>query len=177
MSNFNFPQQQQHSRPPMAPPAAMNALSLSQLQMQIIELTASLYRDRFLDEQFSKVRELQDQSCPDFVMKVVTVFFNDCHQIVTDIAIALSKLQVVDFNKVLTKVHQLKGCSSSFGAGRIKDLCAPLKNQCELQNPEGCMRCLQEVYHEYTLLQNKFQTLFLLEQQFKIASGAFPKAQ
>ncbi|CAN1271408.1 Histidine-containing phosphotransfer protein 5 [Linum perenne] len=137
MSNFNFPQQQQHSRPPMAPPAAMNALSLSQLQMQIIELTASLYRDRFLDEQFSKVRELQDQSCPDFVMKVVTVFFNDCHQIVTDIAIAL-KLQVVDFNKVLTKVHQLKGCSSR------------------------CMRCLQEVYHEYTLLQNKFQTLFLV---------------
>ncbi|CAN1200998.1 hypothetical protein LINPERHAP2_LOCUS45329 [Linum perenne] len=47
-----------------------------------------------------------------------------------------NKLQFVDFNKVLTKVYQLKGSSYR------------------------CMRCLQEVHRESSLLQIKLQTLF-----------------
>ncbi|OMP04987.1 hypothetical protein COLO4_09157 [Corchorus olitorius] len=56
----------------------------------------------------------------------------------------------VDFKQVDASVHQLKGSSSR------------------------CLRCLQQVTHEYSLLKNKLQNLFRLEQQIVAAGGSIP---
>ncbi|KAL8128604.1 hypothetical protein V2J09_017759 [Rumex salicifolius] len=56
---------------------------------------------------------LQDESNPDFVVEVVSVFFDDSERILNDLYLTLNDLNV-DFKKVDAHVHQLKGSSSSF---------------------------------------------------------------
>ncbi|CAI0395427.1 unnamed protein product [Linum tenue] len=129
-------------------PPAMDVLSQS--RRQLADYTNSLHRDGFLDDQFSQLQQLQDESSPDFVMEVVSLFFEDCQKLVTNMARAL------------------------VGAARIKNLCVAFKTCCDSQNRDGCMRCLQEVNRECVLLKNKLQTLFRLEQQIISAGGSIP---
>ncbi|CAN0890207.1 Histidine-containing phosphotransfer protein 5 [Linum grandiflorum] len=131
---------------------------------------------RYLDEEFTKIRELQDDSCPDFVIKVANVFFKDCQRIICDMDIAL-RVQVVDFKKIIEKVHQLKGSSSSFGAARVHEVCIKLRPLCESKNRDGCIRCLHELHNEAAELQNKLHLLFWYEQRFINAGGTFSKVE
>ncbi|XP_057513175.1 histidine-containing phosphotransfer protein 1-like isoform X2 [Actinidia eriantha] len=82
--------------------------------------------------------------------------------------------QCVDFRKVDAYVHQLKGSSSSIGAQRVQRVCIYFRNYCDEQNVEGCLKCLQQVKNEYTLVKNKLETLFKFEQQLLAAGGSIP---
>ena len=43
----------------------------------------------FLDNQFTQLEELEDESNPDFVVEIVSVFFDDSERILNDLSLAL----------------------------------------------------------------------------------------
>ncbi|GMP60639.1 hypothetical protein CsSME_00023413 [Camellia sinensis var. sinensis] len=147
--------------------------SVVQLQRQLADYTTSLYNEGILDEQFTQLQQLQDESNPEFVVEVVSLFFEDSERLLNEVTTALDQ-QSVDFTKVDAHVHQLKGSSSSIGAQRVQKLCIFFRNYCEDHNIEECLKCLQQVRIEYTLVKNKLQTLFKLEQQILAAGGSIP---
>ncbi|KAK3031619.1 hypothetical protein RJ639_035625 [Escallonia herrerae] len=144
-----------------------------ELQRQLVEYTTSLYNEGFLDDQFNQLQQLQDESNPDFVVEVVSLFFEDSERLLNELANSLEQ-QSLDFIRVDAHVHQLKGSSSSIGAQRVQRACILFRNYCEVQNVEGCLNCLQHVKHEYSLVKSKLETLFKLEQKILAAGGTLP---
>lgn len=141
------------------------------LEKQLVDYSTSLYNEGFLDDQFAQLQQLQDESNPDFVVEVVNLFFEDSERLLDELSKTLSQ-QIVDFKKVDAHVHQLKGSSSSIGAHRVQKVCIAFRNYCEEQNSEGCLRCLQLVKHEYSLVKNKLETMFKLEKKVLAAGGS-----
>ncbi|KAI4303543.1 hypothetical protein MLD38_039155 [Melastoma candidum] len=135
-----------------------------QLRKQLSNYTAQLFDEGFLDEQFTQLQQLQDENNPNFVVEVVTLFFQDSERLLDELAKSLVQPEV-DFKKVDAHVHQLKGSSSSIGAHRVQRSCISFRNCCNDRNVEGCLKSLQEVRHEYSLIKDKLETLFSLEQQ------------
>ncbi|KAJ9154421.1 hypothetical protein P3X46_027756 [Hevea brasiliensis] len=148
-------------------------MEVGQMQRTWVEYTKSLFMEGFLDGQFTQLQLLQDESNPDFVVEVVSLFFEDSERLLNDLTRALDQ-QSVDFKRVDAHVHQLKGSSSSIGAQRVKNACIAFRSFCEQQNSEACLKCLQQVKQEYYLVKNKLETLIRLEQQIVAAGGSVP---
>ncbi|KAH9765476.1 Histidine-containing phosphotransfer protein 1 [Citrus sinensis] len=124
-------------------------MEVGQMQRRLLEYTKSLFMEGVLDNQFLQLQQLQDESNPDFVAEVVSLFFADSERLVNDLTRALDQ-PTIDFKMVDSHVHQLKGSSSR------------------------CMSCLQQVKQEYCLVKNKLETLFRMEQQIVAAGGSIP---
>ncbi|XP_030466984.1 histidine-containing phosphotransfer protein 1-like [Syzygium oleosum] len=148
-------------------------MDVAQLKRQLFAYTALLFHEGFLDEQFTQLQQLQDENNPDFVVEVVSLFFDDSERLLNELAKALDQ-QNIDFKKVDAHVHQLKGSSSSIGAQRVQRVCIAFRNYCQDKNVEGCLKCLQQVKHEFSLVKNKLETLFNLEKQILAAGGSPP---
>ncbi|KAG6536255.1 hypothetical protein ZIOFF_001306 [Zingiber officinale] len=120
-----------------------------------------LYRSSssVLEGQFTQLQQLQDESNPEFVLEVVTLFFEDSEKLLDELTRTLDQ-KTVDFKKVDAHVHQLKGSSA-----RVKNVCMAFRNYCEEMDHEGCLTCLQQLKQEYFLVKNKLETLFKLEQK------------
>ncbi|WVY93472.1 hypothetical protein V8G54_032560 [Vigna mungo] len=114
---------------------------LSQLERQLAEFTSSMFDEGFLDDQFNHLQQLQDESNPEFVVEVVNLFFEDAERLLNELAKTL------------------------IGAQRVQKVCIAFRNYCEEQNVEGCLKILQEIKQECSLIKSKFETLFKMEQQ------------
>lgn len=145
----------------------------AQLQKQLNEYTASLFNEGILNDQFTQLRLLQDESNPDFVAEVVSLYFQDSERLLNELAKSLEQ-ESVDFKKVDAHVHQLKGSSSSIGAQRVQNACIIFRNCCDETNTQGCLKCLQQVKNEYLILKSKLETLIKLEEQILPADGSIP---
>ncbi|XP_008223072.1 PREDICTED: histidine-containing phosphotransfer protein 1 [Prunus mume] len=148
-------------------------MEVGQMQRRWVDYTKSLFLEGILDGQFLQLQQLQDESNPDFVVEVVSLFFEDSEKLLNDLTRALEQPSV-DFKRVDAHVHQFKGSSSSIGAQRVKNACIAFRNFCEEQNTDGCVRCVQQVKQEYYLVKNKLETLFAMEQQIVAAGGSIP---
>ncbi|GAV63367.1 Hpt domain-containing protein/2OG-FeII_Oxy_3 domain-containing protein [Cephalotus follicularis] len=146
-------------------------MEVGQMQRRLLDYTKTLFMEGFLDGQFLQLQQLQDESNPGFVVEVVSLFFDDSERLLNDLTWALDQPSV-DFGRVDSHVHQLKGSSSSIAAQRIKNASLAFRNFCEEQNVEACHRCLQQIKQEYYLARNNLETLFRLEQQIVAAGGS-----
>ncbi|XP_042424955.1 histidine-containing phosphotransfer protein 1-like isoform X2 [Zingiber officinale] len=145
-------------------------MDLGNLQRGYIDYISALFHEGFLDSQFTQLQQLQDESNPEFVLEVATLFFEDSEKLLNELSRTLDQ-QAVDFKKVDAHVHQLKGSSSSIGAQRVKNVCIAFRDICEETNKEGC---LQQVKQEFYLVKSKLETLFRLERQILAAGGSIP---
>lgn len=148
-------------------------MEVAQLQRSFLECVSVLFQQGILDAHFSQLQMLQDETNPDFVFEVVSLFFEDSERHLNELAKALEQ-QNVDFKKIDAEVHQLKGSSSSIGAHRVRNACITFRNFCEFQNVEGCLQCLQQVKEEYLLVKAKLEMLLQLERKIVSAGGSIP---
>ncbi|XP_073314935.1 histidine-containing phosphotransfer protein 1-like isoform X1 [Primulina huaijiensis] len=143
------------------------------LRGRYVDFVASLYREGFLDDQFVQLQKLQDEGNPYFVVEVVSLYFEDSEKLMNNLTTALQQ-HVVDFKQIDAHVHQFKGSSSSIGAQRVKNMCVAFRGFCEQKNLDGCLKCLQQVKHEYYIVKNKLETMIRLERQILEAGGTIP---
>ncbi|TKY52577.1 Histidine-containing phosphotransfer protein 3 [Spatholobus suberectus] len=148
-------------------------MDVAQLQRKLCEHQAAMFQQGILDDQFTQLQKLQDESSPDFVIEVVTMFFDDSESLLNNMARCLEQVPA-DFKQIDAHAHQYKGSSASIGAARVKNVCATFRAFCEAKNLEGCVRCLQQLQQEYSLLKNNLQYLIRLQQEIKAAGGSIP---
>ncbi|XP_028058782.1 histidine-containing phosphotransfer protein 1-like isoform X4 [Camellia sinensis] len=111
--------------------------------------TTPLYREGLLDDQFRELQKLEDESNPEFVVEIVLLFFQVSEKLLNNLTSSLQE-QIVDYKQVDAHVYQFKGSSSR------------------------CVRCLQQLKHEYNLVKSKLEALLRLEQKILAAGGSIP---
>ncbi|CAH9112497.1 unnamed protein product [Cuscuta europaea] len=148
-------------------------MDIAQLQKQFVDVVVSIYRQNFLDDQYAQLRQLEDESNPDFVVEVVMLFFEDSERIIDCLTTAMQQ-QIVDFKQVDAIAHQFKGSTSSVGAQRVKNACLCMRTLCEQENLDGCLQCLQLIRNEYFLVKSGLEAIINMEQQIMAAGGTIP---
>ncbi|KAI3777871.1 hypothetical protein L1987_47674 [Smallanthus sonchifolius] len=136
----------------------------NQMHSRIANIRKSLFEQGYLDEQFIQLEELQDNSNPDFVEEVVTLFYRDSARFLYNLDQALEK-KPLDFNQLDNLMHQFKGSSTSIGAKKVKIECTQFRNYCNIRNVEGCKRAFQNIKKEYTTLRKKLEVYFQMSRQ------------
>ncbi|XP_022754610.1 histidine-containing phosphotransfer protein 4-like [Durio zibethinus] len=132
---------------------------MKRLQHQVACMRRSFFDQGYLDEQFIQLEELQDDSNPNFVQEIVTLFYTDSARLIQNIEQALNS-KTIDYRKLDDYMHQFKGSSSSIGAKKVIDDCTVFKEFCSVENADGCIRTFQQVKQEYAILRRKLEVYF-----------------
>ncbi|OAY77789.1 hypothetical protein ACMD2_21850, partial [Ananas comosus] len=80
-----------------------------------------------LDEQFMQLQQLQDDSSPNFVLEVISIYFRESEKMLTNLRHQLADKEVTDYTKIGVHLNHLMGSSSSIGANRITTVCIALR--------------------------------------------------
>jgi len=144
--------------------AVDGVVDVERLLQELVDLTRSLLAEEVLDQQFTQLQQLQDESNPEFVLEVVSLFFEDSERLLEELTESLAQ-DPIDYVAVDAHVHQFKGSSSSIGAQKVKNVCIKFRKCCEEEDREGCQKCLEQVKQEFSLVKSKLEHMFELEQK------------
>lgn len=125
-------------------------------QQLIDQLVEQLTQEGVLDDQFSQLLQLQDESNPDFIEEVIILYFDDSASKLQKLVAQLSVARP-DFAEVDQTVHQLKGSSASFGARAIARSCVQLREACQHSDLQRCQVLTQQVQGELVKLRSGLQ--------------------
>jgi histidine-containing phosphotransfer protein len=139
---------------------------LAELSAQVEQLVQQLQSEGVLDEQFSQLLALQDESNPDFVAEVVQLYFQDSVGKIEKIQQLLS-VPAPNFHELDQVVHQFKGSSASLGAHAMAQLCIKLREGCQTQDAAACVALTQQVMAAYSTLRGRLEGYLHLEAQRK----------
>ncbi|KAM5579179.1 histidine-containing phosphotransfer protein 4 [Rosa sericea] len=134
------------------------------MRRQVALMRQSLFTQGYLDEQFVQLEELQDDTNPNFVEEIATLYYRDSCRSLQTIEQALEKTPH-DFYKLDNHMHQFKGSSSSIGAKKVKAECQQFREYCRAGNGEGCMRTFQLLKKEHATLKKKLEAYFQMARQ------------
>eukprot|EP01018_Ginkgo_biloba_P027925 Gb_39959 [translate_table: standard] len=149
-------------------------MEVSRLEQQHADYFNCLFEEGFVDEQFTQLHMLQDESNPDFVKEVVTMYFDDSKRILQDISDAVAK-EPIDFRSLDRTVHQFKGSSSSVGCGQVKDVCIALRKSCDDGNTAKSREYCQLLQKTFDDSKEQVEALFELEKQIISGGGTVPQ--
>ncbi|XP_020248682.1 histidine-containing phosphotransfer protein 2-like [Asparagus officinalis] len=138
--------------------------AMSPRRRQRMHLANSMIAEGLLDQQFNQLLMLEEDGSG-FLAEVIKLFCDDSERMMSELSNLLDQ-DVVDYQKVDSFVHQLKGSSSSIGAHNIMVACVHFRQYCEVHDKQGCLRALNMVKHEYYRLQAKFSILVQLSRDF-----------
>eukprot|EP00271_Cylindrocystis_brebissonii_P015842 TRINITY_DN38892_c0_g1_i1.p1 TRINITY_DN38892_c0_g1~~TRINITY_DN38892_c0_g1_i1.p1 ORF type:complete len:163 (+),score=51.65 TRINITY_DN38892_c0_g1_i1:325-813(+) len=148
-------------------------MEIARFQRQLTEHIDNMFAEGLLDDQFTQLQQLQDESNPEFVGEVIQLFFEDSEKLLEDLEEEVAQ-DPIDFKKVDAHVHQFKGSSSSIGASRVKGVCITFRNHCDEENAEGCRKALEEVKEEYNTVKEKLERMMALEAKIISKGGSLP---
>ncbi|EXC26928.1 Histidine-containing phosphotransfer protein 1 [Morus notabilis] len=137
-------------------------MELSAVKAELKTLVHSMLEEGILDSQFTQLQALQDESNPNFVAEVVTLFINDAQKIINHLNNCMSQ-EVIDFSEMDPYVHQIKGSSSSIGARNVKLACIDLQQASDAKNKEMCLQALNKISREYCRLEVKLHAIVQLQ--------------
>eukprot|EP00897_Mesotaenium_endlicherianum_P006136 jgi/Mesen1/5550/ME000280S04671 len=125
-------------------------MEIARLQRQLTELTDNMFAEGLLDDQFTQLQQLQDESNPEFVGEVIGLFFEDSEKLLEDLT------------------------AEVIGAQRVKAVCIDFRNYCEDEDRAACLQALEQVKQEFNLVKNKLELMLSLEQQILAKGGQLP---
>ncbi|KAK9869060.1 hypothetical protein WJX84_011902 [Apatococcus fuscideae] len=132
----------------------------------IARLIQQLRAAALLDDQFSQLLQLQDESNPDFVQEIVELYFTDSASKIEKLEQRLGRSQP-DYADVDQLVHQFKGSSASFGAHSMAQLCAKLRESCQAQDQAGCQTLVLQAREVFQVLKSQLEVFLQLEKHRK----------
>ncbi|CAM6048364.1 unnamed protein product [Sphagnum compactum] len=166
-------EQEEEQEEDVSAAAVDGVVDVERLLQELVDLTRSLLAEEVLDQQFTQLQQLQDESNPEFVSEVVSLFFEDSERLLEELTESLAQ-DPIDYVAVDAHVHQFKGSSSSIGAQKVKTVCIKFRKCCEEEDREGCQKCLEQVKQEFSLVKSKLEHMFELEQKILAAGGSLP---
>ncbi|KAK1348232.1 Histidine-containing phosphotransfer protein [Heracleum sosnowskyi] len=146
--------------------------TVNQLQQQYVDFLSSLYSEGLLEKQFQNIQILAEDE-PQFVSKLLALYFEDSERRLHNLATALDQTDV-DYDKVRDFAVPLYDCNINLGTQRVNNVCVTFRSCYKSKNLEGCLRCMQQLKDEYYLVKSKLQTLLMLEQRIVAAGGSTP---
>ncbi|KAG0627400.1 hypothetical protein M758_2G198100 [Ceratodon purpureus] len=126
-----------------------------------------------LDDQFTQLQMLQDESTPDFLEEVVNLFFDDSVKLLENLSESL-KADPLDYKVVDGHVHQFKGSSSSIGAQRVMQVCITFRHCCDNKDKQGCLDHLAKAKEEFNIVRSKLGKMLKLEKKIVDLGGVLP---
>lgn len=146
---------------------------VGKLTQELCDLTDSMFAEGILDDQFTQLQQLQDESNPEFVGEVIGLFFEDSAKLLTDLEQEVNE-DPVDFKKVDAHVHQFKGSSSSIGAARVKAICIEMRAHCDEESKDKCLTDLGKIKEEFDVVKGKLELMMSLEKKILEKGGQLP---
>lgn len=139
---------------------------LSTINQYIGHLVHELQQQGVLDDQFTQLMSLQDESNPDFVAEVVQLYYEDSAAKIDRISSMLAS-DPPNYAELDALVHQFKGSSASLGAAAIAQLCIGLRTGCQAHDRQSCIELANALRGAYGLLKSKLDLFLGLEAQKK----------
>ncbi|KAJ0961352.1 hypothetical protein J5N97_000559 [Dioscorea zingiberensis] len=147
----------------------MLGLGACNLEVDMNRLIELLFHQGVLDEQFMQLQHLQDESSPNFVYEVVTLYFRESEKLLRNLRALL--YECTDYKKMGIHLNQMMGSSSSIVVKHVQNISVRLYFRPQSSNWIGCIQSLEVLEHEYFYLKNKLHEFLQIEQQRVIAAG------
>jgi histidine-containing phosphotransfer protein len=136
----------------------------------IESLVAGLQAAGVLDEQFSQLLLLQDDSNPEFVVEVVQLYFDDSVGKIERMGQLLCA-PAPNFAELDQIVHQFKGSSASLGASHVCALCIRLREACQAGAGPAAAALVAEIRASFASLRGQLEQYVALEAAKKALPG------
>ncbi|XP_039126428.1 histidine-containing phosphotransfer protein 2-like [Dioscorea cayenensis subsp. rotundata] len=143
---------------------------------QLAALVDSMLQEGLLDEQFTQLQTLQDETSPGFVAEVIAMFCGDTGTVFNEIETIMNQA-VIDFQNVDPLVHRLKGSSCTVGAPKMKLACVQYRQFRDANDRQGCLSAVNLIKDEYNILRNKFETMLNLERMIQAGGTNKPNGK